>query len=136
MEDLKYKIKISVLWIFFAVSMSAAMILTFIEPGVIENIMAGELPGGKISEGMLVLFALFWLIPLIMAFLTQILKHSVNRLVNLIIGIIFVLLEIYYIIYHINIGWLPFSHLLITIFMVVVPALIAWYAWKLPKEEA
>jgi hypothetical protein len=136
MEALKYKIRISVLWIFLAVSTSAVMILMLMEPGIIEKTMAGELPGRKISEGMIILFATFWLIPLGMAFLTQIFKHSVNRWVNLIIGIVFVLSEIYNIINHISIGWLPLSFLLIVIFKIVVTVLIVWYAWKLPKPEA
>ena len=136
MEALKHKIKISVLWIFSAVSMSAAMIIMFMEPGIIEQLMTGELPGGKLSEGMLVLFAIFWLIPLIMAFLTQILKYSLNRWVNLILGIIFALSIIYDFTNHLTTGFLPLSHLLIMIFMFIVPALIAWYAWKLPEEEA
>jgi len=88
MEALKYKIKISVLWIIFAVSVSGAMICLYMEPGFIEKLMAGvfrcqthsiictSVFGEKLSEGLIVLFALWWLIPLVMSFLTHILKYS------------------------------------------------------------
>jgi len=74
MENLVWKMRISVLWIFLAVSMSAAMILYIMGPGVINDIIAGEMEEMEISAGVLMLFALFWLIPLIMAFLTLVLK--------------------------------------------------------------
>ncbi len=147
MEALKYKIKISVLWIFFAVSTSGATICLFMEPGFIEKLMAGvfrcqthsiictSVFGEKLSEGLIVLFALCWLIPLIMSFLTHILKYSLNRWVNLILGIFFALLCIDGIISHLRMEWFPFSHLLFLISMFFIPLLIAWYAWKLPKEE-
>ena len=136
MEALKYKIKISLLWILFAVSTSAAMIIWLIEPGIIEQIMTtGEMVTEKLTEENIVFFALWWLIPLSMAFLTQILKYSLNRWVNLIIGIVFALFTIYNFISHLIKGWFTVANLLILIFLFVVTALIAWYAWKLPKEE-
>ena len=39
MESLTYKIKISILWISFAVATSAAMIIWFVEPGILEQII-------------------------------------------------------------------------------------------------
>jgi hypothetical protein len=119
----------------------------FMEQGFIEKLMTGVflcqthsiicnlLFGERLSEGLIVLFALWWLIPLIMSFLTQVLKHSANRWINLVLGIFFALLAVDGIISHLLMRWLPFSHLLFLISMFLVPILIAWYAWKLPKEE-
>jgi hypothetical protein len=136
MEALKYKIKISVLWISFAVSTSAAMIIWFVEPGIIEQIMTkGEMITEKLSEENIVFFALYWLIPLSMAFLTQILKYSLNHWLNFVMGIIFAIFTIYYFTSHLIKGWFTVANFLILIFSFVVTALIAWYAWKLPKEE-
>jgi len=136
MEALKCKIKISVLWISFAVSTSAAMIIWFIEPGILEQIMTtGEMLSEKLSAGNIIFFALWWIIPLSMAFLTQILRHSTNRWANLILGITFALFTIYYFINHLIKGWFTIANLLILIFLFVVSVLIAWYGWKLPKEE-
>jgi hypothetical protein len=136
MEALKCKIKISILWISFAVSTSAAMIIWFIEPGILEQIMtAGEMLSEKLSTENIIFFALWWVIPLGMAFLTQILKHSLNRWMNLILGTSFALFTIYYFINHLIKGWFTIANLLILIFLFVVSVLIAWYGWKLPKEE-
>ena len=147
MEALKCKIKISVLWIFVAVSTSGATICLLMEQGFIEKLMTGvflcqthsiictSLFGERLSEGLIVLFALWWLIPLIMSFLTHILKYSLNRWVNIVLGLFFALLAIDGIVSHLLMGWFPFSHFLFLVFMFAVPILIAWYAWKLPKEE-
>lgn len=136
MEALKYKMKISVLWILFAVSTSAAMIIWFIEPGIIEQIMTKrEMITEKLSEGNIVFFALYWLIPLSMAFLTQILKYSLNHWLNFVLGIIFALFTIYYFISHLIKGWFTVANFLILIFSFLVTVLIALYAWNLPKEE-
>jgi len=69
MEILLFKIKIAVLWIFLAVAMSASMILWFMAPGAIDEIMSGMAEGMQITTGLLLFFLLFWLIPLVMAFL-------------------------------------------------------------------
>ena len=136
MEALKYKIKISILWISFAVATSAAMIIWFIEPGILEQIMTtGEMLSEKLSAGNIMFFALWWIVPLSMAFLTQIFEHSLNRWANLILGILFALFTIYYFINHLIKGWFAIANLLILIFLFVVAVLIAWYGWKLPKEE-
>jgi hypothetical protein len=58
METLRLRIKISVLWIFMAVAMSAHSVLAFMEPGVWE-----ELEAMQMGAGMFLFMALFWLIP-------------------------------------------------------------------------
>jgi len=136
MEALKCKIKISILWISFAVTTSAAMIIWFIEPGILDQILTtGEMLSEKLSAGNIVFFALWWIVPLSMAFLTQILKYSLNRWINVILGTIFALFTIYYFINHLINGWFTVANLLILIFLFVVTVLIAWYGWKLPKED-
>ena len=136
MEALKCKIKISILWISFAVATSAAMIIWFIEPGILEQIMTtGEMLSEKLSAENIIFFALWWIVPLSMAFLTQTLKPSLNRWANLILGILFALFTIYYFINHLIKGWFTVANLLILIFLFVVSILITWYGWKLPKEE-
>ncbi len=130
MEDLK--IKLAVLWIFEAVSWSAYAVLMFMLPGAIEEIMAGEIGGDPISEGVLLAFALFWLIPLTMAVMSLTLKDSANRWLNIIVGIAY--LTIGTIISLIG-GWLSIAHLLIDVSLTVALVLIVWNAWKWPKKK-
>ena len=85
--------------------------------------------GFVITEGLLLFFTLFWLIPLVMAFLVQVLKASINRWGNAILGIFWIIM------------WimdsaeenLLLSQYLINISMIIFAGLIIWSAWKWPK---
>ncbi|TEU13402.1 MAG: hypothetical protein E3J25_05935 [Anaerolineales bacterium] len=129
METLRLRIKISVLWIFMAVAMSAHSVLAFMEPGAME-----ELAAMQMGAGMFLFMALFWLIPLIMAFLSLTLKDLADRRANIVLGIVFTVLNIFHLAEHL--AQASVHQILIIGSTVVVTALIAWYAWKWPKPEA
>ena len=135
MELLRWKARLSVLWVFMAVAMSAAMVLFFMTPGVIEEVMAGEIEGMQISDGLLVFFALLWLIPLIMAVLCLTLRDVLSRWTNFVLGIIFAIFWLADAIGDLTRGGLS-GYMLMGVSMIVVAALIAWQAWILPKQEA
>jgi 1,4-dihydroxy-2-naphthoate octaprenyltransferase len=136
MESLKYKIKISVLWISFAICASAAMIIWFIEPGILEQIMTtGEMVREKLTQENIIFCSLWWLIPLTMSLLTQILNYLLNRWLNIVLGVICALVSIYYIISNMLTGWFRMANFLILIFMLIATVLITYYAWIVPKEE-
>ena len=124
MED--WKIKISVLWLFSAVAFLAHQILALLEPGVIEQIISGEMEGMKIGTELILLFAILFLVPLIMAFLSLTLKDSINRWANIIVGAFFAVLFIGVIA---SVAKLS-GETLMTFSTVVALALIVWYAWK------
>lgn len=129
MEILTLKARISVLWLFMAVAMSAHSVLAFMERDVVEEMWEMQM-----GAGMMLFMALFWLIPLIMAFLSLTLKDVANRWANMIVGIVFTLLNIGHLIEHLA---PPVVHQILVIgSTVVVTALIAWYAWKWPRQEA
>jgi alpha/beta superfamily hydrolase len=59
---------------------SAATIIWFIEPGILEKIMTtGEMVNGKLTEGTIVFCAFWWLTTLSMAFITQNLNYTLNH---------------------------------------------------------
>jgi hypothetical protein len=124
LED--WKIKISVLWLFSAVAFLAHQILALLEPGVIAGIMAGEVEGMKIGTELILLFAILFLVPLIMAFLSLTLKDSINRWANIIVGAVFAVLFTGVIA---SVAKLS-GETLMTFSTVVALALIVWYAWK------
>jgi len=134
MEILRWKTRIAVLWLLMAVAMSTHSIMAFMEPGMIEELMSGEVEGRALTPGMLIFMALFWLIPLWMAFVVITLKCSANRWINFVLGIIFTILNIWHFIEHL-VSVSPVQILIIGS-TVVATALIAWYAWKWPKQEA
>lgn len=127
MQDLTLKIRVSLLWLFMAVAMSAHSVLAFMEPGAIEEI--GEMAMGP---GMMLFMALFWWVPLAIAVLTFILRNSANRWTNIVLGIIFTILNIYHLVEHVAD---PSAHqILIIASTVVATALVVWFAFKLPRE--
>jgi len=79
------------------------------------------------------LFAIVSLVPLIMAFLSLTLKDSINRWVNIIVGIVFVVIPLVTLSEAVakSSAWA----ILNTLSGVVASALIVWYAWK-SKQKA
>jgi len=136
MENLALKVRISVLWLFYAVTWPVAMLLFLLGPGGIEQVMSGEVEGTQITTGFLLFMSLFWLIPLIMAFLSVTLRDAANRWANLILGIVVAAFEVLHMLGHLLQGQLTSLHLVSSVASIVVPALIAWYAWKWRKAEA
>jgi len=129
MEDVK--IKISVLWLFTIVAGLASGLLMLMEPGVLEQIMTGEIEGMKIGPEFLLLFAIISLVPLVMAFLSLTLKDKTNRWANIIVGIVWVGLLLTDLPTYLA---KPSAYeILMWLSQVVALALIVWYAWKWTK---
>jgi len=119
-----------VLWLFYDVAFLVDMVLGFMEPGAIEQIMAGGKEGMQIGPELLLLFAIILLVPLVMAFLSLTLKDSINRWANIILGIVFTGLMV------IALAESAAAYvILLTLSKVVAGALIFWYAWK-SKQKA
>lgn len=140
METLRWKIRIVVLWVIAAEAYSAHMIMVTIDPVSMKKMLEW---GATIDAGGWVFGAIYWLIPLWLAFVTITVKGSSNRWANFVLGIIATLLNIY----HFFMCGVPlvqpvlFSeptahHILLLGSAVVATALITWYAWKWPKQEA
>jgi uncharacterized membrane protein len=86
-------------------------------------------------ELLLVMAIMYFWVPLVMAVLSLTLKDKANRWANITLGIFyagFILLEL---IMNITTVTYPYVILMDTS-AIVVAALIAWYAWKWPKQQA
>ena len=100
MELLKWKARLSVFWVLMAVGTVSAMFLSLLTPGVIEDVMAGEIEGMQLGEGMMLIYALFFIIPMVVAVLCLTLNGSANRWLNFVLGILWFLWFIVEIIGH------------------------------------
>jgi hypothetical protein len=129
LED--WEIKISVLWIVGELTGIVGLMLSSFEPGVIEQIIGGEVEGMQITPELLLVFAIIFLIPLVMAFLSLTLKDLTNRWANIIVGIGYTVFGLIDLIENIA---KPY-YVLVGIAGVVASALIVWYAWK-SKQKA
>ena len=130
MED--WKIKVSVLWLVWE---SAALVTPIMEqfiPGYLEEALK------EVTPELLLILAIVMLIAPLMALLSLTLKDSINRWLNIIVGIVFAGLGLFG-----TIGWLADPSyraysafaILVGIVEVVVAALIVWFAWK-SKQKA
>ena len=129
MED--WKIKISVLWLFSVVAGVAGGFFTLMEPGVLQQIMAGEVEGMRIGPGLLLMYAIVILVPLVMAFLSLTLKDSTNRWANIIVGIVWIGLSLSDLFtYLTKLSAYSAYSILMWLSGRVATALIVWYAWK------
>ena len=90
-QDVKInvKTKLSALWIALMFCYTYADILGFYAPGNIEELIAGEIAGIQMTQGLLLGSAVLMAIPSAMIFLSLALKAKANRLVNIIAGLVY-----------------------------------------------
>ncbi len=134
MKDLK--IKLAVLWLFWIMAFLVHMFLGLFEKGVIEKIITGEFAGIQITSNSMLFFAIFMLVPLVMAPVSLILKDKANRWANVIVGTVYTGLCVFDSIGTAvsDISALSAYNILIYLAEIMASALIVWYAWKWPKQ--
>jgi hypothetical protein len=133
LEDVKInvKMKLSALWVALMFFYLYRDVLGFMEPGHIEDLIAGEIAGIRMTQAVLLGSAILMAIPSVMVFLSLALKAKANRWANIILGIV-----------HIGIlggtffvGEISALYIFYAIVEFVLIALIVWHAWKWPKQE-
>ena len=120
------QLKLSALWI--------ALMLTYLLGDVMRifsgDFVAGEMIGAQTSQGLYLGMAVLFVIPIIMVFLTLVLKYRANRWANVIFAILF---------FAINLIGLPGYPSYYDQFLIVVGLgfnlVTIWYAWKWTKGE-
>jgi hypothetical protein len=140
LEALGWKARFAVLGIIAAVSMSAHMILILHDPAALKLAGAWAASAGQADW---VMMTLFWLGPLWLAFVAMTLKGPADRWVTFVAATVLTILNLW----HFFICAVPLlkggpyaeptaHHILLVGSSVVATALIAWYAWNWPKQEA
>jgi hypothetical protein len=133
MEMLRWKTRISILWVIKAMGFSVYTLTALMQPGTMKEVMSGIFFGAPITEQAQLFATFFWWIPWVLAWLSLTLKDKANRWTNLIFGILLAIGLIGSLIQ-------DASHASIALFVnyivgIVVSLLIAWYAWKWPKQQ-
>ena len=121
------RIILSGLWVGVMLSSLMGDVLRFYEPGIIEQIIAGEVDGMQMTRKGLLLSSIFMAIPIVMVFLSLTLQYPVNRWVNIILSIFFFCFTLIWLLvlktksaYKIFLGSVG----------LVFNALIIWYAYR------
>ena len=132
-EDMKInvKLKLSALWIALMFLYTYADILGFYAPGNIEELISGEIAGIRMTQELLLGSAILMVIPSAMVFLSLSLKAKTNRVVNMIVGIVYIVVlgSTFFT------GRNPAYYILFAILKAVLLVLIVWHAWRWPKKE-
>ncbi|MEJ2209119.1 MAG: DUF6326 family protein [Anaerolineae bacterium] len=125
------KIKLAALWAALMFFYLYRDVLGFMEPGHVEDLLAGELGGVAMTEAVLLGSAALMAIPSVMVFLSLALKASVNRWVNLVLGIahIALLAGTFFV------GSITTLYTFYAIAELLLMLLIVWHAWTWPRLE-
>ena len=121
-EDVR--IKLSVLWVARMLTGLQGDVTRYMEPGMLESIIAGTLDF-PITNEVLAAMAVMMLIPIFMVFLSLELKYKPNRWLNIVVAVFFIIID--------GMGFIilrPLYENVYAIGYVVFCALIVFYAWK------
>ncbi len=133
LEDVKIniKMKLSGLWVTVMFLFAYVDIMGRYLPGHIEDVIAGKMGPFPTTQVALLAAITLMAIPSLMVFLSIALKPKVNRWANIIVGILFIVVQLG----SLFIGESWAYYIFGSIVEVVLLSLIVMYAWKWPKQE-
>ena len=122
--------RLSTLWIVVMFNMVFADILFFMKPGALEGLWAGQgvLGGGQVTEGILLVFAIFLEIPIAMIFVSRVLNRRANRWANTVAAAITA-------VFVVGGGSLDLHAVFFATVEVACMALIVWSVWSRRGSE-
>ena len=132
MEDIKInvKFKLSAAWAAMMFLYVYADILSLFRPGQLDEMLQGKMGPFEASQGTLVGASLVVIIPALMIFFSLVLKPTVNRWTNIVLGVLYIAVNIGNIV-----GETWAYYLLFGALELVLTLLIIRLAWKWPASE-
>ena len=128
MDALLFRTRAAVLWLAVAMATTASLLLHLFIPGALEEMVAGEIEGEALTEGLTYFFAVVGSIPVVMAIAALFVRERVNRQVNLIAGLLFGVFGIFAVVTHV-VGGEFNVHVLMMAVAGVGAFLIAGLSW-------
>jgi Sec-independent protein secretion pathway component TatC len=119
--------RLSTLWVMVMFNMVYADILTFIKPGALQELWAGQ-AGVQVTQGLLLVFAILIEIPIAMIFVSRILTRGANRWANTVAAVITTLFVV-------GGGSLDLHYVFFATVEVACMALIVWSVWSRRSSE-
>jgi len=117
--------KLSTLWIVVMFNMLFADVLTLHISEFLQDLVSGSTPV-QITQELMLVMAMIIEVPIIMIFLSRVLKYKVNRWANIIAGVITI-------VFVVAGGSLVLHYMFFAAIEVVCMLLIIWIAWKWPN---
>jgi hypothetical protein len=134
LEDLRMPVqaKLAAAWTSFMFLYAYVDILGFFKPGTIDDILVGVVWEFDVSQVFMVVALSLMAVPILMVFLSMTLPARANRLMNLIVAPIYVVVSAFN---ALGESWTYYYTLSIGL-EVIVLALIVRYAWTWPRRTA
>jgi hypothetical protein len=120
--------KLSTLWIVVMFCMTFADIVGFMTPGALEEIINQSAASFPITQEIMLVFSVLLAIPIVMIYLSRVLKYPANRWANIIAGVVTILFVT-------GLGSADLSYIFFAAIEVVCMLLIIWSAWKWSEQE-
>ena len=119
--------RLSTLWVVVMFNMVFADILTFIKPGALQELWAGQ-AGVHVTPGLLLVFAILLEIPIAMIFASRILKRGPSRWANTVAAVITTAFVV-------GGGSLDLHYVFFAAVEIACMALIVWSVWTRRNSE-
>lgn len=123
------RIKLSALWVVLMLLYIYPDILAYVQPGNIQEILAGEMDGIRISQGLLLGGTIAMAISSFMVYLCLVLKPRFLRWANIILSVAYIAMVL---------AFLPGNwayYIFNSCLEILVSGMIMWQAWKWPRLE-
>ena len=132
LEDVRIgvRLKISALWIAMLFLFAYGDIFGFFRTGLIEEVIEGEVSGVEITQVFLFGVSVYIAIASVMVFLSLVLRPRVNRRVNIVLPILYIVS-----IAISSIGETWAYYYFMSAAEGALLALIVWYSWTWPTRE-
>lgn len=136
LEDIRIniKIKLAALWASLMFCYVYGDFFSLFVPGRIQGLMDGDSGAGKTTPTMLLLYALLLALPALMIFLSVALQARVNRILNIIMGILYTLVMILVVAGSVS-EWMTF-YVFLGIVEIILTCTIVWQAVKWPTLKS
>ncbi len=130
----KVRIILSALWAARMLTGIQGDVLHFLEPGNLEEMIAGTTEP-PITLGLITVMTVIFMVPILMSVLSLTVKYPAIRWANLGIGIFFAVFDIVFLALSLFVWRTPVYDKVLGITYLVFTGLVVWYAWKWPKQE-
>jgi hypothetical protein len=132
---LDVRIILSVLWIARLLSGLQGDTYRLSDPVALQSILANN-GAVVVTNELLLIMSIIFVIPTLMSFLTLIFKYPAVRWVNLAIGLFLAVFDLVFLVLALF-QWRSTGYEIVwSIAYLVCTTLIVWYAWRWPKQEA
>jgi len=126
------KFKLSALWAAVMFCYIYGDFFMLFVPGHIESLMKGNSGVGATTPVKLLTFAIMMTVPSLMVFLSMALRPTINRILNILFGILFTAIMV--LITATSVGeWMIF-YTYLGIIEIVLTSIIVWYAFTWPRN--